>query len=430
MLKKAHDLLLQARNETNLRKASLLRKASADTYNEMIAFSFIYGVVNEEDDFAKTTMAMKASGDMVTMVANLIVDRFELKGIKAKLLAKRFAVEFFNVQVLAQQKFYEKMIKDFTFSLKSVDKAEDAVHNMLSGLNPVTEGEFVRREAYSPFAHAGSAHQNLPKILKNSVEASKANSLFEIPNKYKDCIASILSTISIYTQRLKYNRPSVAPVSMSTLVDEEGKEISGILPSDTETPETFTITTINENIVDKFIDLFTQGYGWGHIRSPKPQRRALAHIFFCMKVHYDYASLKGLATTPEEQELLELLDYNPQDLLMDGRVERDAKLYTSLKKLIEVVTVRSSDFIDELLYIYNDISEAHSDPITQSAGQKAFDAGWSTFLEQVSSDIKKLKTKEPISIPSAYSAIESFKGMLRQGSLRERLARLIGRIKH
>lgn len=430
MFKKAHDLLLQAREERNLRKASLLKKASAETYNEMIAFSFIFGVVNQDEDFASTTMAMKADGDIVKMVTDLIADRYDLKGLRSKPLAKKYALEFFNIQILAEQKFYEKMIKDFTFVLKSIDKAEDAVQNMLSGLNPITESEFIKREAFNPFAHAGKEHRNLNSILSSSIEDSKLNIASPIPNKYKDCIASILSTIAIYTQRLKYNRPSVAPVSMSTLVNEEGKEISGVLPSDKETPEVFAIKTINENTVNKFIDLFNKGYGWGHIRTPKAQRRALAHIFFCMSVHYEYASLKSLVSSSEEQELLDLLDYNPQDFLVDGRVERDAKLYNSLNKLIEAVTSMSGDFIDELVYIYNDISEVHSDPITQSAGQKAFDTGWSTFLEQISSDIKKLNADEPISIPSALSDVESFKIIFRQGSLRERLARLIGRIKH
>jgi len=450
MFKKAHDLLLQAREERNLRKATLLRKASADTYNEMIAFSFIFGVINQDDNFTNSTMAMKAEGDLVKMVTNLIADKYNLKGIKSKIIAKRYAIEFFNVEELAQQKFYEKMIKDFTFVFKAVDKAEDAVQNMLSGLNPVTESEFIRKEAFNPFAHAGKEHRNLNIVLSSSI----SNNVYPIPNKYQDCIASILSTIAIYTQRLKYNRSSIAPIPMSTFVNEEGKEISGVLPSEVQTPEVFAVTTINANTVEKLIDLFNKGYGWIHIRSPKAQRRAIAHILFCMSIHYEYANLQSLVSNPAEQELLDLLDYNPQDFLVDGRVERDDKLYTSLKKLIQYISPNqpqnntptkklrkapidpvitpliSSPFIDELIYIYNDISKVHSDPITQSAGQKAFDTGWVSFLERIGFDIKRLVNDKKLSIPSAKAQIENFKSIFRQGSLKQRLARLIRRVQY
>lgn len=166
LLKKAHSLLLQARTESNPRKATMLRKASAETYNQMIAFAFIYGVITQNDDIDTVTQAMATGGENFENGIMKLISKTQSISFKSLSISRRLATEFFNASQLGNQKFYEKMIKEFTYTLKSVDRAEDAVHNILAGFNPVTDSAYQKVDAKNAFAHAGKEHSVLPTLFK------------------------------------------------------------------------------------------------------------------------------------------------------------------------------------------------------------------------------------------------------------------------
>lgn len=440
LLKKAHSLLLQARTESNPRKATMLRKASAETYNQMIAFAFIYGVITQNDDIDTVTQAMATGGENFENGIMKLISKTQSISFKSLSISRRLATEFFNASQLGNQKFYEKMIKEFTYTLKSVDRAEDAVHNILAGFNPVTDSAYQKVDAKNAFAHAGKEHSVLPTLFQNTTAELKVNSLANVPNKYQDCVNSILSTITIYNNRLKYNSRGKGLTRTDTFStfntndDEDATPFENKLRDQNKNPEQFLSSMINETTLDRLIDLFHLGYGWKSVRTPVTQRKAISHILFCMKLAS--SNIFSLANTQQEKELYLQLAYPATKLFEDGRVVRDLKLATGLENL--VIAINQADALDqisEFLYaivnLYEEINTI--DDITVSVGEKAWDKAFTAFFQEIGQDIEAQNNETALLIPSAENLIENVKHIFKQGSqkrkasLKARVASLLRR---
>ena len=439
LIKKAHSLLLQARNETNPRKAMLLKKASATTYNEMIAFAYIYGVITQDDDIDNVTQAMATGGDNFENGIIKLISKTQGISFRNISVARKLATEFFNASQLGNQRYYEKMIKDFTYTLKSVDKAEDAVHNILAGFNPVTQTAYQKVEAKNAFAHAGKEHSVLPALFQKTVEELKVNSLTSIPNKYQDCVNSILSTITLYNNRLKFNsrgKGLTQTESFSALTkndDETSTPFENKIKDKDLNPEQIAGSMITENTLDRLIELFKLGYGWKSIRTPAKQRRAISHILFSMKLAY--SNLSSLISSKDDMKLYSQLAYPAQKLFEDGRVIRDTKLADGLENLS--IAVNQADALDEfsefivaVINLYESINP--TDDITESVGEKAWDKAFSSFFQEIGQDIEAISSETPLLIPSAHSLIDNIAPIFKQGSqkkasLKSRVASLLRR---
>ncbi len=424
LIKKAHSLLLLARAENNPKKALILRKASYDFYNEMIIVAFIYGVVTQKDGFAEVALSLSGTGTLTEKVAKIIA---QSEGL-SKPTAIRLAREFFEAGDLGGINFYGKMIRDFTLALKSKDKAEDAVQNIFAGINPITESEYGKTEARNPFAHAGKEHMTLPTLFMNTVSKLREYPNAPIENKGEVCKASILKTLGILEQRLKFNTKRVVPIQLED-VSVGGKPLSEVKDISSE-PEAPLLKFVTEETVDKFLKLFQKGYGWKSIRTPKAQRRALSHILFCMEVHYERADLESLITNNEELTLLNQLDMSPSKVLSLGTVEGQNTLHSSLTNLIAMVSSLSTDFLDMLISIYQGINQI--DDIKETVNKKAFTDGWKRFLKEIGNDIQALKADSELLIPSASPIIDDMESILKQGSkkkasMKDRVASLLKR---
>jgi len=445
LIKKAHSLLLQARAESNPRKAMLLRKASVSTYNEMIAFSFIYGVVTGESDYANTTKSMNEGGnDFAQKVAYLIQKTHGLpmertiSGTRTD-IAYRLAIEFFGADKLGKLNFYNAMLKGFQFALRSQDKAEDAIHNVLTGRNPVTDSEYTRAEERNQFAYAGKNHSNLGSTFLSSLASLTEDKNAPIINKFGDCKASILSTIGLLKERLKYYSGGShgIPVDYAEDIRRKRNQNSGIersvedyLPSTVEDQEVGLLSVLSESAINTMIQLFQKGYGW-KAENSQADRKALAFYFFVMKVYFEANELNDIVEFEDERELLESIALSPAHITSSGVAAIGRELYLKQKAVIKMVKERASEFLEELTYIYEDINPL--DSITESAGDRSFTTAWTIFLSEIGKDIQALKAGLPLPInPSAEATLESASHIFKQGSkkkasLKSRVASLLRR---
>jgi len=424
LIKKAYSFRVQARTENNPQKAMMLRKASADLYNQMVIYAFVYGVVTQDDNLSSVYAKMSGSGTLLEKIRKLIVS----EGVSMR-IANIIATEFFEIEKLSENNYYAKMMRDFTSAFKSKSKAEDAIQNIFAGVNPMTEKDY-REEAKNPFAHAGKEHANLPTLFKNAVELLEKKPNAVIESEYKSCISSIMKTLGLLEFRLKYSETTrTKPVSITK---DEGTSTSiDTMVDKGPTPEAYSLKILTEGTVQQFTKLFQKGYGWKSIRSPQAQRRAISHILFCMHVHYERADLETLISNNEEMTLLNQLDLSPEKVVSLGTVQSRETLYSSLNNLVTMTKSLSTDFLDELNAIYSDINE--DDDITVTVSKSAFVSGWKNFLSEIGNDIKALGADTELSIPSASSLIEDIGTVLKQGSkkkastLKNRVASLLRR---
>jgi hypothetical protein len=453
LIKKAHSLLLQSRAETNPRKASILRKASIDTYNEMIAFSFIYGVVTGDSDYASTTSKMNLGNDFTQTVADLIRTHHNLPTERSLStrgrndIAHRLATEFFDTKKLSEQNFYNVMLKGFSFSLKSRDLAEDAIHNVLSGRNPVTDSEYTRAEERNQFAFAGKKHSTLKSAFLSTLASLTVDRNAPIESHFGLTKASILTTIGLLKERLKNYSGGSHGLNVSQIEDiqqrrnqqsDMDRSVEDYLPPSEDMPSEDLFSVFTESSIDKLIELFQKGYGWKYENS-KTNRRAIAFFFLCMKVNFEASIFNELVELDKERDgeedqevLLNKMALTPKHINDVGVVIIGNEIFKIQNEIIQMVNKKDTEFLDELKLLYEEINPL--DEITQSAGLRAFQTAWTTFLGEIGQDIMALKKDLPLPInPSAKSTLESASLIFKQGSqkrkasLKARLASLLRR---
>ena len=429
IIKKAHSLLLQARTETNPQKALLLKKASADYYSQIIAFSYIYGIVTGESN-PNEILRYSQSGNLNDQVAKLIKEKQLLNGFENR-LAKKLATEFFNTSNLATLNFHNKMLKSFSIALRSKEKAEDAIHNILTGLNPVTGREYSRVEEKNQFAYAGLKNEIVRNLFLATVEELNGNPNALIQSASDDIASGIFYTITLIETRLKHNRSNPIVQRSDSMEDiqqirQTNRSVDEVLPP---MYENFDALLITKDTINQLIELLQQGYGWKTKKS-RTQRIAIAFFLFCMEVSFRKNQLQQLVIDEEEQELLNEIAISPANFMELSGLNR-LQLQSVYKKLGKKLGKSSSDFLEELELIYADINPM--DQLNAPAGDRAFQASWTEFLDEIGQDITAFKNGLDLPVlPGAENEIENASLIFKQGSkkkasLKNRVASLLRR---
>lgn len=440
LIKKAHSLLLQARTETNPQKAILLKKASADYYSQIIAFSYIYGIVTGESNPQEIFRLMQQKGSLNDQVIKLIKQTQILSGLENR-IAKRLSTEFFDTINLANTNFHNKMLKTFSIALKSREKAEDAIHNVLTGLNPVTGREYTRVEEKNQFAYAGQNNESLRSLFLVTVEELNTNPNALIQSASDDIARGIYYTIGLIETRLKYNKGNSIVQRTEFLEDIQNRRnqqtniersVEDSLPSTTEENFENPEFILSQETINQLIDLFQKGYGWKKKKSAVA-RKVIAFYLFGITISFEKNDLQQFVSDEEEQELLDNLSIDPDNLMSSFGVENMSRKIESVhKKLIEKLNSSTSDFLEELEILYKDINP-FPDALTESAGLQAWDTGWTNFLKEIGQDILALKNDMVLpNNPNAENEIERashiFKlGSKKKASLKNRVASLLRR---
>lgn len=436
LIKKAHSLLLQARTETNPQKAILLKKASADYYSQIITFGYIYGIVTGESNPNELYRFMQQAGSLTEQVVKLIKEKQLLTDFETR-LAKRLATEFFNTSNLATMNFHNKMLKSFSIALKSKVKAEDAIHNILAGLNPVTGREYRRVEEKNQFAYAGQSNETVRNLFLVTVEELNGNPNALIQSASDDIARGIYSTISLIETRLKYGKGERTEFlediqnrrNQQTNIE---RSVEDSLPSTTEENFENPVFTLSQETINQLIDLFQKGYGWKKKKSAVA-RKVIAFYLFGITISFEKNDLQQFVSDEEEQELLDNLSIDPDNLMSSFGVENMSRKIESVHSmLIEKLNSSTSDFLDELEILYKEINP-FPDALTETAGLQAWDKGWTNFLKEIGQDILALKNDMKLpNNPDAENEIERasfiFKlGSKKKASLKNRVASLLRR---
>ena len=445
LIKKAHNLLTQSRLESSPRKAYMLRKASAETYNEIIVFSFIYGVVTGNSDYASAVSGMDKGTSFVESVAIIIKETHNLperslRNGKQFDIGYRLANEFFNATKLGSLNFYNTMLKGFAYSLKSADRAEDAIHNVLSGRNPVTDSEYTRAEERNQFAYAGKNNSTLRNAFLNALASLREDPSSPIEKMFNLTKASILTTIGLLKERLKSysgGRHGL-PVDFMEDIQQQRNQQSGIersvedyLPSGGDKETELFFSALSESAVNELIILFQKGYGWKN-KNSQSDRRAIAFYLFSMKVFFEENELKNIVSFEDEKEILQQIALYPTQIMGSGVAEIGRQLYKNQKDLLKMNSERDSDFMEELQNIYEEVNP--KDLFAQSSGDRSFQTTWTDFLKEIGEDLIALKEGLPLpNNPSAKPDLESashifrYATQKRKASLKARVASLLRR---